>query len=74
MSQDPEVRAKAVARDKFLWDQKVRQRTAREEGIEIGEKRGRKEGLLEAAKKLISSGMDSKTVCEMLGISEADLT
>ena len=33
MSQDSEVRAKAVARDKFLWDQKVRQKTAREEGV-----------------------------------------
>ena len=58
----------------------------REEGIEIGEKRGveigreegieigEKKGLIEAAKKLIASGMDTKTVCEMLGISESDLT
>jgi hypothetical protein len=38
-------------------------------GIEIGEKRG----LIEAAKKLISSGMDTKTACEMMGISESDL-
>jgi predicted transposase/invertase (TIGR01784 family) len=59
---------------------------AREEGIEIGEKKGieigekkgieigEKRGLIEAAKKLISTGMDKKTVCEKLGISESDLT
>ena len=47
---------------------------AREEGIEIGREKGKEEGLIEAAKKLIASGMDTKTVCEMLGISESDLT
>jgi len=33
-----------------------------------------KMGIIEAAKKLIASGMELKNVCEMLGISKSDLT
>jgi predicted transposase/invertase (TIGR01784 family) len=77
MSQDEVIRAAAVARDKLRWDIEVGKEAryeegreeGREEGIAIGEKR-----LIEAAKKLISTGMETKTVCEMLGISESDLT
>jgi predicted transposase/invertase (TIGR01784 family) len=85
ISQDPAERALAIARDKFLWDQEAKERGAREEGIELGrgegiEKKkkkgieiGEKIGIIEAAKKLLSTGMDKKTVCEMLGISESEL-
>ena len=31
-SHDPNERAKAIARDKFLWDQEVREGEARKEG------------------------------------------
>jgi predicted transposase/invertase (TIGR01784 family) len=73
ISQDPVERALAISRAKFLWDQEAKERGAREEGtvegIEIRERRG----LIEAAKKLISNGIDSKVACEMLGISESEL-
>jgi len=69
MSQDPEVRAKAVARDKFLWDQEVRQRTAREEGIEIGEKRG----ILQTAKAMLAESIPMETVCKITGLTQKDL-
>jgi predicted transposase/invertase (TIGR01784 family) len=76
------------SRQKFIRDQLTTQREyerrvaaaekkaveAREEGIEIGEKKGREEGLVEAVKKLIASGMDLKAACEIIGISESDLT
>ena len=65
------------SRQKFIRDQRINQLEyerraveARKEGIEIGERKG----LIEAAKKFIAGGMDIKTVCEMLGISESDLT
>lgn len=43
--------------------------------MEAGERedKAKKEGIIETAKKFIASGMESKTVCEMLGISESDL-
>jgi len=73
MSQDEVIRAAAVAREKLRWDieagKEARYEEGREEGIEIGEKKG----LIEAAKKFIASGMEPKTVCDMLGISESDL-
>ena len=78
MSQDEVIRASAIAREKFLWDIEVGKEARYEEGIEVGEKKGieigEKKGIIESAKKFIASGMDSKTVCEMLGISESDLT
>jgi predicted transposase/invertase (TIGR01784 family) len=49
MDQSLEVRAAAIARDKFLWDLDVAKQAerekGREEGIEIGEKKGREEGI-----------------------------
>jgi predicted transposase/invertase (TIGR01784 family) len=81
MSLDENEVYQAWAREKFLWDQEVREEKKRAEGVEEGRKKGReegreegrKEGLIKAAKKLISSGVDKKTVCEVLGITESDL-
>jgi predicted transposase/invertase (TIGR01784 family) len=73
MSLDENEVLQAWARDKFLWDQEVRETTAEERGEKRGREEGREEGLLEAAKKLISSGMDKKTVCETLRIDESSL-
>ena len=69
MSQDEVIRAAAVAREKLRWDIEAGKEARYEEGIEVG----REEGLIEAAKKLIASGMEPNTVCDMLGISESDL-
>jgi len=74
ISQDEVLRAAAVAREKFLWDFEVAKQAEREEGREEGRKEGREEGRIESAKKLIANGMDPKAICEMLGISESDLT
>jgi len=74
MSQDENIRAAAAARDKLWWDFEVAKQAEREEGREEGIEIGEKKGLIEAAKKIIASGMDPKAVCEMLGIYESDLT
>jgi len=78
MSQDENIRAAANARDKFWWDFEVATQAEREKGREEGREEGieigREEGRIESAKKLIANGMDPKTICEMLGISESDLT
>ena len=77
MSLDENEVYQAWSREKFWMDQQIREereQAERKREREEGEKKGREEGLIEAAKKLITSGMDTKTVCEMLGISESDLT
>ena len=77
ISQDPAERAFADAREKFLWDQEVREGRAREEGIEIGEKRGRKEGIeigrREVAKAMLAAGVAIETVCKATGLNKTDL-
>ena len=86
MSQNPEERAIANARDKFLWDLEVSMKVEREEGriegeeigekrgIEIGEKRGRMEGAIQTAKAMIAAGFDIETICKATGLSPEDLT
>ena len=77
MSQDPEERQRAWAREKFLWDQEVRESRAREEGKEEGREEGRLEGerkgRIESAKLLLKTGMDIEEVCRIIGLSKDDL-
>ena len=89
ISQDPAERAFADAREKFLWDQEVREGRAREEGreegieigekrgekrgIEIGEKRGREIGRREVAKAMLAAGVAIETVCKATGLNKTDL-
>ena len=69
LSQDPAERAFAGARDKFLWDQEVREGRAREkgrdEGIEID--------VIKTAKAMIEAGFDIETVCKATGLNKTDL-
>jgi predicted transposase/invertase (TIGR01784 family) len=71
---DPDAWRLYEAQQDQIRIQETEEAIAREEGIEIGEKRGEKKGIIESAKKLIANEMDPKTICEMLGISESDLT
>ena len=76
IAMNKEERMLYESRQKFLRDLLTNQMGAQEREIEAkerGEKKGREEGLIEAAKKLIAGGMDKKEVCMMLGISESDL-
>ena len=51
---------------------------AREEGekkgIEIGEKRGEKNGVIKTAKAMLAAGVDIETVCKATGLRPEDLT
>jgi predicted transposase/invertase (TIGR01784 family) len=89
MSSDEKEVYQAWARDKFLWDQEVRERGAekkgreegekkgREEGIEIGEKKGieigEKRGKIETAKAMIVAGVDIETVYKATGLTREEL-
>ena len=73
MSQDPEERQRAWAREKFLWDQQTRENAAREEGKEEGKEEGRVEGSIETAKRFLKAGMDIEEVCRVTGLSKDDL-
>jgi len=89
MSLDEKEVYEAWSREKFWWDQEVREKGAeergrvegreegREEGIEIGEKKGReegrKEGIIQTAKAMIAEGVDIGTVCKATGLSREDL-
>jgi predicted transposase/invertase (TIGR01784 family) len=80
MSLDENEVYQAWAREKFLWDQEVRERGAEErgreegkiegkiEGIEIGEKRGK----IETAKAMLAKGIDIKIICEVTGLDVMD--
>jgi len=61
------------SRQAFISDLRTNQIEYERRAVKAREE-GREEGLIEAAKKFIAGGMDTKTVCEMLGISESDLT
>ena len=85
ISQDPNERAIAISRDKFLWDQEARERGAREEGIEIGKEEGikegikegieigKEEGILQTAKAMLVEGIPMETVCKITGLRPEDL-
>jgi len=66
ISQDPKIRALAVATDKFLWDLEVAKQIEREEG--------REEGRVEIAKRMLAEGIPLEMVCKITSLSEKDLT
>jgi len=73
------------SRQRFIRDQLTNQKeyerrvieaekTGREEGIEIGEKRGEKKGAIQTAKAMIAAGVDIETICKATGLSPEELT
>ncbi len=57
----------------MVYNQEDANRYAREEGIEIGVEKGKIDGILEAAKKMLNAGFDVKTVSKTLDIPESQL-
>ena len=66
MSSDENDVYQAWARDKFLWDQEVRERGA--------EKKGREEGKIETAKAMLTEGIAIETICKITGLDVSDFT
>jgi predicted transposase/invertase (TIGR01784 family) len=89
LSQDKEMRALALAREKALRDEISKLSWARKEGRTEGEKKGRAEGekkgraegraegkeigKLEVAKNLLSKGMSVSEVSEITGLPESEI-
>ena len=81
LSHSDEVRAEYEARERAIRDYNMYINDAREEGIEIGEKRGIKigeqigeqKGIQETIKKLLKAGMNSNQLAPMLGLSEQQI-
>jgi len=56
----------AIARDKFLWDQEIREGEVRKEGKE--------EDILQTAKAVLAEGVEIEIVCKATGLIPEDLT
>ena len=74
----PEEYELAQKQQMKIWDELGRRDYAREEGIAIGLERGREqgreqgreEGLIQAARGMLTAGVDIETVCQSTGLSE----
>jgi predicted transposase/invertase (TIGR01784 family) len=81
LSQDKEMRALALAREKALRDEISKLSWARKEGRTEGEKKGRAEGerrgraeeKIQIAKSLLSKGMSVSEVSEITGLPESEI-
>lgn len=73
LSMDEKMRMMAESREKFWRDQRSREKTAREEGIAIGEKKGRKSEQVQIARKLIEIGLDVKQIEIATGLSIGEI-
>ena len=69
MSNDEEQRALYEMRAKILKDKVSALNKARREGIEEGIKEGIKEGVYGVARNMKKSGMDSKVIQQVTGLS-----
>jgi predicted transposase/invertase (TIGR01784 family) len=77
LSQDKEMRALALAREKALRDEISKLSWARKEGRAEGEQKGRVEGKeigkLEVAKNLLSKDMSVSEISEVTGLPESEI-
>ena len=77
ISEDEELRRVAELREKAIRDEKNGLRHAREdglkEGIDIGTKRGFKQGMFLVAKNMKSEGIDIDTIMKITGLSKNDI-
>jgi len=81
VAKNKEERRLYEARQAFIRDMVTnqkeyerREKRAREEGIEIGEKRGREEAVLQTAKAMLVRGIPIEEVCTITGLTPEDLT
>ena len=72
-TQDPELRERALAREKFLRDQLSRMEAARLEGQEEGKKEGKKEGVLETAARMKGIGIELAVIGQATGLSAVEI-
>ena len=68
ISQDKEMRARALSRDMFLLDQAMYRQDAREEGLAEGREEGREEGKIEFVKLLHANGSSPSEISTLLGL------
>jgi flagellar biosynthesis/type III secretory pathway protein FliH len=68
LSADDETQRKAFVRERALRDEISKLASARMEGLQEGEKRGKQEGLQEAKTKMIQSGMSEEQAQAILGL------
>jgi predicted transposase/invertase (TIGR01784 family) len=68
LSADDETQRKAFVRERALRDEISQLASARMEGLQEGEKRGKQEGLQEAKTKMIQSGMSEEQAQAILGL------
>ena len=84
-TQDPELRERALAREKFLRDQLSRMEAARLEGLKEGQeegkregikegiKEGKKQGVLETAARMKGIGIELTVIGQATGLSAAEI-
>lgn len=74
---DAEVRRLAELREKWEMDRISEIGFAKREGIKEGEEKGRQEGKreeqIEIAKKMIEKGIDTRTIIELIGLTEEEI-
>lgn len=68
ISQDKEMRARALSRDMFLIDQAMYRQDAREEGVAEGRAAGKEEGKIEFVKLLHSKGSSPSEIATLLDL------
>ena len=68
LSADDETQRKAFVRERALRDEISQLASARMEGLQEGEKKGKNEGLQEAKTKMIQSGMSEEQARVILGL------
>ena len=68
ISQDKEMRARALSRDMFLLDQAMYRQDAREEGLAEGREEGREQGKIEFVKLLHANGSSPSEISTLLGL------
>ncbi|GHV85047.1 hypothetical protein AGMMS50230_06550 [Spirochaetia bacterium] len=70
LSEDEIAQERAESREKFLWDQAVREKTAYENGIEIGVA----QGILETARNFKVLGLPIEQIAVATGLSVEEIT
>jgi predicted transposase/invertase (TIGR01784 family) len=73
LSQDKEMRALALAREKALRDEISKLNWVKREGIAEGEQKGKELGKLEVAKNLLNKGMNVLEILEVTGLPESEI-
>jgi predicted transposase/invertase (TIGR01784 family) len=67
------MRYEAMAREKFLMDQRSRLSYAMKKGLEDGRAEGMAEGKAEVARLMMERGLDIQTIAEVTGLAMKEI-